>query len=363
MFDVVFGDAAADSQEDFHRDTLTTQITTITSTREAVKVTIEEGGVNRTGQRAHVTANVVHVEALGTLLVDQTWFGAWTALRDLWQFTNSLIDAWYAQKDLCSHINMSVQTEVYSAITDQAEHIEDTYLIRDKVDMQSAWFVRPKSGTPDEKAVGRRYFDHEPKPPGEYDATLFDAPERWRPNLSSPYVAEMTANMDAWIKARSLFPWTSVDTDSYRSGERAAVRQIDETIQGTTTTGTLSAAEEKAVATNILATFDFFPPTLNKSRTIHHAAGVAARHVAENFYYHPAIKAVWRPGLASLFISEWQSRTVADVETLGKTATGGKKARKDKEWKTEGLSGLLDDWDSMAAAYDKYLAEFSAGLP
>lgn len=364
MFEVTFGEESGDSQQDRLQDTLTTEITQVRSTREAVKVTVEDGGTKYKGQRAHVTANLVHVAALETLLMDKTWIGAWTALSGLWQFASKLKDAWYAQDDLTSKANKTIQGTLDVLLDGTAGMITDEHLVRDGVNMSNAWYVVPVVGTPEEQRTGRLYFDHDPQP-AEYDGTAYAVPIRWKPNLSGLYVGRLTSSMEEWVKARSLFPWTSVDTDSYLSGERSSVEALDRAIAGVAgnvpTTG-----ERTAIVAAMLATFDFFPPSLTQARTVRHGAGVAARHVVENFYYHPRIQQAWRARIASSFLDAWKTRTEKDIKEIGASPT--KKAKTSKITaastgrKLDGLQGLLDDWDNLANAYGTYITAFSAAL-
>ena len=105
---------------------------------------------------------------------------------------------------------------------------------------------------------------------------------------------------------------------------------------------------------------------LGRSPARYHGAGVAARHVVENFYYHPGIQLAWRDRIASSFLDAWKTRTEQDIKEIGAPSTKKAKVSKttaaDTGRKLDGLQRLLDDWDTLANAYGTYVTAFSVAL-
>lgn len=256
---------------------------------------------------------------------------------------------------------MSLEAELHSMMNAN-DGIAGYRLTRGGVSLAACWYVRPVVDA-GEDSDQRLYFDHEPAA-DEYDSSAYGQPARWRPNLQSGYVAELGENMQAWIDFRSLYPWTSVNTDSYQSGEASAVDALEDLVEELSEKETLASAQDEEIAALMLRTFDFFPPTINQSsRTVYHAAAVAARHVVENFYFYPGIKPRWREDLAAAFLTAWKARVdeIVNPPAKRRKTAGGSSTRVAR--KTDGLSMLLDTWDALTVAYNEYYRTFSRSLP
>jgi hypothetical protein len=354
VFEVTFG-MEIDSQTE--TDPSTATIGSVTGGRAPAKVTVENGGANYKTQRAHVTANHVHIAAMERLITGETWFGAWEAMRGAWQFSRAILNEWYAADKLGSGVNAGIKKNLY-AILGSADNIVANRLSRNNIPLQTCWFVRPLQGTEDEKSKGRHYFDHDPQPT-DYDTTQYGAPQRWVPNLGTEYVAALAQNLTDWVDCRGQFPWTSVDTDSFRTGEAAAVTRLDNLVaerHGAAVLdehgdAVLDEDDQKLMAGYMLGTYDFFPPTLTKARTLYHAAGTAARHVVEYYYYCPDIEEAWRGPLAAAFLAEWKAWVEDTV------------AQPPPNLNMEGLTALMQSWPDVTNAYNQYYASFKTTLP
>lgn len=365
MFALTFGEETGDSQDDRQQDPLTARVSQIRSLREAVKVTVENGGAQFKGQRAHVTPHIALVIALEAAVSDETWLGAWENLRKRWRFLELLKNAWFADAEL-AHRRLAANENALDYLLDgEAQNIRDERLVRSGVDLSSAWYAAPLTGTVEEKREGRLYFDHDPLD-GEVDLDEYAEPKRWLPNLSPLYISAMTTSMESWIKARSLFPWTSINTDSYVTGDRKAAEGIGPAAAAAGT-GALAAADQTKIVNNLLGCFDCFPPSLTATRTAHHMAGVAARHVVEHFQYVPDIQPAWRTGIAAEFLTSWRARIQTDIQK--NTGPQVKKAKSNKgaakpnpSRDTSGLTALKDDWTTVSASYNTYITAFSGAL-
>ncbi len=358
MFEVTFG-MEIDSQTE--TDALTATVSNVTGGRAPSKVTVENGGAKYKGQRAHVTANLVHIAAMERLIEGKTWFGAWKAMRGAWRFSRAILDKWYADGNLSSGANAGIKRNLY-AIVDSADGIVADNLSRNNVPLEACWYVRPVDGTDKEKSEGRLYFDHDPQP-ADYDTKQYGLPRRWVPNLGTEYVAALGQNLTDWVDCRGQFPWTSVDTDSFRSGEAPAVTGLDNLVAACHGDAVLSDDDQVKMAGFMLGTYDFFPPSLTQARTLYHAAGTAARHVVEYCYYCPDIKQAWRDPLAAAFLARWEAWVQGIVSPAKKrrTAGGDDSARSNRN--TDGLNELLRDWHDVTAAYNRYYASFKTALP
>jgi hypothetical protein len=354
MFELTFG-TTEDSQKPI--DTLTEVLTQVRSVRELTKVTVEDGGSD--GQRAHTTSNIVFVAAVERLFFDKTWLLAWQQLRDLWDFEGKLLTAWCAQPALDAGAQKWLKQQLAGVVSAAKSHIDTHRVARGGVSLASAWFVEPLTGTQLERHDGRIYFDHRPNST-EYDTTQFALPRRWRPNLSGGYVSELSQALEAWVAARGRFPWTSVDADSFVTGDEKAVRQTEEAI-GAVVGATPTSKEAKNIADAMMGTFDFFPASLTAKRTLHHAAGVAARHVVEHCRFHPDIKPSWRQPIANAFLDSWGETIEDDATTQESKGTTGKRKR-DEPRDTTALRELQKRWSDVSTAYHNYYTAFAAAL-
>lgn len=379
MIDVRFSGNGADSQEAYEEEE-DPIITAVRSVREDVRVTIEDGEVPASGQRAHTTAYLGLMYCIEWVVWQKTWHDAFTSVRDLWRFSNNLQQEWYKRDELASTLDDATNTLVHNPVIKgivqrsfdrRAETIESTWLARQGVDLKDAWFARPKDGTPEERAQNRVYFRHEPTST-DYVATDFDPPQRWKPDLGGPHRAALIASLEAWLTARSALPWTSVDTESYETGERRWTDALTEALESANATADkgrrVRAAQIAEIAAAMLGTFDFFPPTLHEQRKIEHGAAVAARHVLEHFQCVSAIRPEWRKDIADSFLTVWKERTAANIEANSPGAdrkrarTEGGSSTRSKAREVTGLEEMISKWPNVEHAYNVYYAAFSPAL-
>ncbi|MFK0113887.1 hypothetical protein [Streptomyces sp. NPDC091217] len=365
MITVTFG-SAANSQEEYL--TLEMRISEVTQERSATKVLIEDGQTGASGQRAHVTSNIVFVNALQDLMLGKTWVQAWSELHSLWVFSKTLLQQWYDQATFAP---------THGAGTNHQEYLEvwiETALgeilpqfKRDGITLDHAWYVTPKTGTVEKKKAGRIYFDHPPKA-AEYDTAKFDAPLRWKPNLNTDWVADLNDQLEQWLRFRSEFPWTSVDASSYITSERKGLTALDATLDAVVG-GKPTAVEAKDIAQAMIMTFDFFPEDFTATRTIEHAAALAARHVVEHFRYRPKIAATWRKSISDAFLIAWREKVEGEIDEQN-TALPTKRQKTSPTTAnptaagrpTTALNYLIANWAAAEASYRTYYTAFARAL-
>ncbi|WP_329347297.1 hypothetical protein OG226_00765 [Streptomyces sp. NBC_01261] len=359
-------ESAANSQEEF--PTLKMRINEVSQTRDATKVHIEDGQTGAKGQRAHVTSNIVFLNALQDLMLDKTWVEAWSELHSLWVFSKNLLQQWYGQALIAPTHPAGKKHKDYLEkwIADVIDEILPNFE-RGGIKLDQAWYVVPTTGKVQEKRAGRIYFDHLPKA-AEYDTAKFDAPLRWKPNLHTDWVADLDQQLEAWLRFRGEFPWTSVDADSYVTSDRAGLTALDTTIDavvGVDPTG----KEAKAIAEAIIMTFDFFPDSFTTTRTIHHAAALAARHVVEHFRYRPKIQTAWRKKISDAFLVVWKEKVAEEIREQN-TALPTKRQKTDSTTAkataagrpTNALDTLIVNWATAKTSYGTYYTAFATAL-
>jgi hypothetical protein len=193
----------------------------------------------------------------------------------------------------------------------------------------------------------------------------------WKPLLDSSNVAKLQDACEAWMRVRGQIPWTSVDAESYVTGDRTG----PDGVQGAATTlsakDALSDPEAESIAKPILKTFDFFPASLTAKRTASHAAGVAARHLIEHFEYHREIKPAWRAKVKEQFLVLWKAKVTKERDDEDAqhqrhedslNVPRAKKAPSKKKTKvvhvpdgrdTTALDELLGDWDDLVDEFNR----------
>jgi hypothetical protein len=356
MFEFTFGSAEADSQEP--EDTLTSTITQITSMRESPTVTVEEGGIR--GNRAHITSYVAVVAGIERLFIDQTWLGAYTELHDLWVFSRDLLASWYADPTLSANATDPLKMKLTAEAKAARKEIDTTYLNRDGVDLDAAWFIEPNGPMPEVNYEGRKFFDHEPSPT-EYNPKKYKAPRRWRPNLGTAFVGELNRMVTEWVQFRNRWPWTSVNADSWVTGEVAAVKRAEAAANAVSNPP--KASQLTVLARELTGTFDFFPDTLDAGRTASIAAGVAARHVVEEFQYHPEIEPAWRDRVAAEFLSAWEVRVADDISKATRNQTFSGTQSNGTPRDTRGLKSLQKQWKTVVEPdFMTYYNQFKTAL-
>ncbi|WP_369220592.1 hypothetical protein AB5J52_00200 [Streptomyces sp. R39] len=365
MITVTFG-SAANSQEEF--PTLEMRITEVSQQRDTTKVYIEDGQTGATGQRAHVTSNIVFLNALQDLMLDKTWVEAWSELHSLWVFSQNLLQQWYGQTAIApTHQAGKKHKKYLEAWTDNAIDEILPNFERDGFKLDQAWYVVPKTGSDQEKRAGRIYFGHEPTA-AEYDTVGFDVPLRWKPNLHTDWVADLNQQLEEWLQFRSEFPWTSVDASSYVTSDRAGLTALDTAIDavGVSPTG----VEARAIAQAMIMTFDFFPDDFTKTRTIDHASALAARHVVEHFRYRPKIQATWRKKISDAFLIAWNEKVKKEIQEqknivlpTKKQKTGSTTAKATASGRpTTALKDLIANWAAAETSYRTYYTAFARAL-
>jgi hypothetical protein len=355
MFELRFGEEEQGSQEEV--DTLAATIGMVRSTRELTKVTVED--TNQDGQRAHVTSNIVFVAAIERMVLGRTWLGAWAGLGSLWRFSGSLLTAWYAQPALDKNSQKWLKGQLLAIPGPKANQIDTWRVARGGVNLANAWFVEPLVGDALTRRDARIYFDHDPAD-GEYDKTAYSAARRWKPNLGTQFTGELASAFEDWVAFRGRWPWTSVDTSSYLTGDRSYVEKTATIIEAQGGAAPNSGNRAK-IADAMLGTFDFFPPTLTARRTAQHAAACAARHVVEQFRYHPGVLPAWRDGIAAAFLTSWEE-TIEQDAAGEESKSGGKKRKRDEGRDTRGLRALQKQWEDVTAAYNTYYTAFKTAL-
>jgi hypothetical protein len=171
-------------------------------------------------------------------------------------------------------------------------------------------------------------------------------------------------------------PWTSVDTKSYVTGDMAGPGKVQAAVKANAASATLTKNEARGISDAIIATFDFFPPSLTASRTIEDAAAAAARHVVEHFQYHTEIQPAWRDRIAEQFLLSWKvkiqaEKTAEDAVTRAASKSvgprkGNQPAKKVKlampGRDTTGLNGLLSNWAAVKTEYNRVYPLLKASL-
>lgn len=317
MIEVTFGSGLGDSQAILTEKTDQITISGIKWLRGSEKPTIENGGTGASGmdQGAHVTAYAVMTRFIKWQLMGQTYLGAWERICDMWAFTERLLSEWYTVEGFKNATDPVVTMKLQNSVPKRAVGIRETRLVRGGVPLANAWFVRPLTGTDKEKREGRHYFASEPTPGKQFDSKYFEGPFRWKPNLSSEYVAQMNRELETWVEVRGWFPWTSLYTKSFRAGEKEQLDHLETLL--IELQGTAAQSDLKRIAEFILGTFDFFPPKRPRGYGWNHdhAAALVARHLVEYFQYNRSIESAWRLPIVNAFIKAWFQRIRTDINT------------------------------------------------
>jgi hypothetical protein len=349
------------------------RITYVKAARTATTVGVEDKAVHRQG--AHATADVVLERGMERLLYGEDWCGAWRIAAGLWSYLRGIATVWQADEVLGNASKTMVKLTIATA--NSHEETARRNFRRGGVNLENAWYTEPSEGSYEVRKAARTYFDHLPQDdevPGEdYQVA------RWVPNLDTRFVNVLVAEMEEWVKTRVRLPWTSLDTDSFNTSDKTGSATIEEIISAIEKSEAsdssqasdnnndipehiLTKDEAYAIARGMLVSFDFIPPTINKSRTLRHAGAVAARHVVEHFKLHPNISVDWRGGIATAFLAEWQKNTVVLAEKIAQTVQESKKSGakrlKSEAQSSSGLDELLAGWDDVSKAYDHFVTEF-----
>lgn len=359
----------ADELADF--DTANAKIIEVIATRDNTAVSVENAFPTAL-QRAHTTSNVVFTTMFVRKLNKKTWSQAWQLLRDSFQFLHNVLTAWYADPTLTLGTNATVRNSLPGLIQAQITAC-DAELTRGGFPIAAPlWAARPIGGV----AANWQWYDHAPLPAdGVTPATHEIRP--WKPLLSSGQVHKLEQACQQWMLLRGQFPWTSVDTESYVTGDSAGPGKVKAAIKTYAGAANLAKAEARDISDAIISTFDFFPPSLTAARTLEDAAAAAARHVVEHFQYHPKIQPGWRDAIAAQFLLSWKDKigtekAAEDAKTKGASKAVGKSGKSGKPPKkakiaasgrdTSGLKELLRNWTAVKTEYNRVYTLLKASL-
>jgi hypothetical protein len=357
-------------------DPLTAKITYVLATRSPANVATEDKWP-AAAQGAHTTSHAVLTYMWVRSLENKTWLQAWQLVRDRLVFLQKLLAAWYSDDALAGGRSRLLKTALEEQVTGQLAACDEQLKREGHSLAAGVWGAKPKVGP-----GAWKYYDHQPTlvPDGVDPSTHFIKP--WKPLLDSSNVAKLQDACEAWMTIRGQIPWTSVDAESYVTGDRTGPEGVQTAATGLVAKDALSNSEADSIAKPILKTFDFFPAKLNSKRTSSHAAGVAARHLVEHFEYHPDIKAAWRAKVKERFLVLWkakvtQERTVEDdqheryLESLEEDVPRSKKEPKKKKAKqdhvpdgreTAALDELLSNWDAVVDEFNRLYLVLAAAL-
>jgi hypothetical protein len=335
-------------------DPSTAKIIDVVAERDKTNVSVE----NKTpgsAQKAHTTSQTVFTYMWVRSLDQKTWLEAWAAVQRQFQFLDKLLKAWYADATLEDGSNKWIKTSLPLEIAAQIK-ICEAELTRDGHDLTSGsvWGARDKAGG----VADWKYYDHEPDAMTDRVDPSTHLIRKWAPSLSSASVKKLENACERWMEIRGKIPWTSVDTESYVTGDSTGPKQTAKSADDFKAQANLNAGNAKQLAQNIATTFDFFPPSFTQTRTTDHAAGVAARHLVEHFQYHPEIKPGWRNSIKTQFLIVWLekiNREKTKEKTPPRVAAGNskKKIKVVEGRDTEALQELIDNWDEVKGEFNR----------
>jgi hypothetical protein len=308
-------------------------IALVQAKRTATTVGVEDKNV--TGQKAHITADVVLERGVERLLTGKDWCEAWHEVHNLWAYLYGIAAVW--QEDVTLGAASKGIVRQVLEVADRRKDLATDNVRRQDVDLHEAWFTEPIAGDAETRKSLRTYFDHEPE---EDEVTVGCRVAKWRPNLGTDYVYQLAAEVELWVATRVRLPWTSLDTTSQNTSDRTGPRLVEQTIDAVADGDDLTGPEAVAIADAMLVTFDFAPPSITKARTLTHAGAVGARHVVEHFKLHPGIRPEWHAAVAAAFLIRWH-HAIRSV-----TAPAG-------------LVAVVVGWMEVSVAYNRLVTEFS----
>jgi hypothetical protein len=324
--------------EDF--DNMTARITDVIAIRSPDMVSVEDHWASNK-QRAHVTSNTVFTHMLTHGLSNRTWVQAWMLLKSLYQFLHVLLTQWYSDARLSTGANVDTRKQLPDAIQTHIILCDQRLYRGNHSITKPLWGARRKDAAPTSWA----WFDHKP---GEGDNVKEQTHfvKEWKLLLTPTEVKALEDECEAWMTLRSRIPWTSVDTDSYVSGDRKGPNAVESAVAQATIMlgGAISKGSANDISDTIIMTFDFFPPSFTKIRTITHAAAVAARHLVEHFQYHPTIRPAWYEDVKNAFLRSWKAKVIIEI--------------KDTNRDTSALRELLGNWPRVESEFNQFYGSF-----
>lgn len=326
-------------------------------------------------QWAHTTSHTVLTNMWVRALDDKTWLQAWTIVRERYYFLRDLLAAWYSDNDLATGASALIKNNLPVLIQTEIDKCS-AELTRGGHDLTAGvWAAKPLGGLPTEW----KYYDHLPTLAADGVDTTTHVIKPWKPLLNSEQVAKLQSACEQWMVLRGQIPWTSVKADSYVTGDRTGPDKVETEVGNQAGKLALTADEARPIAQGIIKTFDFFPATLTATRTLTHAAGVAARHLVEHFQYHPDLLPAWRPAVKTEFLKLWKRKVTAERDTEDAQteahdqakAAAQKNKGKGKATKlpkiepgrsTQALDELLDNWADVTQAFDDLYAVLAPAI-
>lgn len=318
-------------------------------------------------QHAHTTAHTVLTQMLTRDLPGRNWAQAWTLLKNRYLFLEKLLTDWYKITTPVAKVNKTNMAGTTKLIKDGIERCNkalhrDTHSITEPL-----WGVRPKDG--DHKSWKWRNRD----PIAEGIDTSKHLVSKWQPSLMSDEVKKLEKECEEWIYARSRFPWTSVKSVSYISGDAAGPDAVEKAAKSVPKVTNPATIDINPLGETIVRKFDFFPRSITKARTVEHAAALAARHLVEHLQYHASIDPAWYPSVKTAFFLSWESKIKQEVGTeKAKTRAARMQAERSKGKvkgqrleagrDTTGLEDLLADWTKVTEAFNRSYALFVTSI-
>lgn len=374
-------------------DPLTAKITFVEATRTPSGVATEDGWPGM-AQNAHTTSHAVMTYMWVRELHDKTWVQAWQLVRERLVFLEKLLAAWYSDSDeggVAEKARRDLKGGLTTEVTRQLRVCDEQLSRGGHSVTGEVWGAKPKAGD----SSTWQYYDHRPTPEADSVSEDTHNVRQWKPLLDSENVGKLQDACEQWMKVRGQIPWTSVEAESYVTGDRTGPDGVHSAAGGLSAKDALTDEEAESVAKPILKTFDFFPAKLTGKRTLTHAAGVAARHLVEHFEYHPNIKVAWRVKVKEQFLELWKARItqhklIEDTqhqrfeeanqeqsEEESEEESGSKKKRKQppKQSKaaakkvkvvdgreTSALDDLLEGWDEVETEFNRLYTLLAGAL-